>query len=102
MRIQMVRTRLIGGACSCYVCLKPLKHDAKTGEVVLEDDNHQHVEVGADCFANVVKAGYDGVRSGKGKGPMVFATTEMAMAYARRKVCTCGAPIDNTKCEAHS
>lgn len=69
----------------CYVCQKPLKPNAKTGEVVLEDDNHGHVVVGRDCFERVIKAGYDGVRSGKGKGPMVFATTEMAMAYERRR-----------------
>lgn len=68
----------------CYICLKAL-HEQHEWEVVLEDDSHRHVNVGRDCFKNVVKAGYDGVRSGKGKGPMVFASTAMAQAYARRR-----------------
>jgi hypothetical protein len=67
----------------CYVCMKTMKNLPGL-EVVLEDDDYGHVEVGRDCFERVVKAGYDGVRSGKGKGPMVFATTAMAIAYGRR------------------
>jgi hypothetical protein len=55
-------------------------------EVVLEDDDHRHVMAGSDCFKRVVKAACDGVRSGKGRGPMVFASTEMAQAYSRRLV----------------
>jgi hypothetical protein len=62
-----------------------MRHEPSTKEVVLEDDNYGHVEVGKDCFEKVVKAGYDGVRSGKGRGPMVFATTHMAECYGRRR-----------------
>lgn len=66
----------------CYICLKPLREPLiKLREVVLEDDGFGHVCVGPDCFALVVAAGPNGVRSGKGRGPMVFATTAQARAY---------------------
>ena len=67
----------------CFVCLKPMAGDT-IREVVLEDDDHRHVNVGPNCFERVVKAGYEGLRSGKGKGPMVFATTDMAIRYGMR------------------
>jgi hypothetical protein len=67
----------------CCFCQKPLR-TGRVYEVVLEDDDHRHVMVGPDCFKRVAKAGADGARSGHGLGPMVFATTAMAQAYAKK------------------
>lgn len=66
---------------SCYICGRPLNN---ANPVYLEDDSHFAVHVGLDCYSRVVKAGYDGVRSGKGRGPRVFVTRHMAEAYALR------------------
>jgi len=65
----------------CYICGKPLN---KSHDVFLQDDNHAIVCVGPNCYERVVKSGYDGVRSGKGRGPLVFVTRRMAEAYAIR------------------
>lgn len=68
----------------CYICGRRLSVN-NNFVVHLEDDDHALVHVGYDCWQKTVKAGYDGVRGHKGKGPMVFVTMDMARAYARRE-----------------
>lgn len=69
----------------CYICGRNLDKRFDPYEVILEDDDFNRAPVGPDCFERVVKSGYDGVRSGKGKGSMVFVTTAMAQTFARHK-----------------
>lgn len=69
----------------CAICLKPLTDPSSYYEVVLEDVGHGHVQVGADCFLRVVKAGADGVKSGQGLGAQVFSTTDQALRWCMRK-----------------
>lgn len=61
----------------CYVCGRKL--GAKTPYVAfLEDDDNAPVFVGAECIKKVTHAGAAGLRSGKGKGPRVFASVALA------------------------
>ena len=73
---------------NCYVCGKPLT--ASHGNAYLEDDDHRAVPVGNDCLRRVIRAGYDGLRSSKDRGPLVFIERRMAEAYARASKGRCG------------
>jgi hypothetical protein len=61
----------------CYICGRKLGN--KTPQVAyLEDDDQGAVFVGSECINKVVRAGATGLRGGKGKGPRVFASPQMA------------------------
>lgn len=71
---------------NCYVCGKLLRSYGHPVfyEAFLQDDDHRAVEVGKDCLRRVIKSGYDGLPSGNGHGPLVFAERRWAEAYGRR------------------
>ena len=61
----------------CYICGRKLGN--KTPQVAyLEDDNHAAVFVGSECINKVIRAGAQGIKSRKGKGPRVFASALLA------------------------
>jgi hypothetical protein len=62
---------------SCYVCGRKLGD--KTPHVAyLIDDAHAPVFVGRECINKVIRAGGNGLLTGKGRGPRVFASVELA------------------------
>lgn len=65
----------------CYICGRKLGN--KTPQVAyLEDDDNGAIFVGSECINRVIRAGAEGVRGGKGKGPRVFASPQMARDIA--------------------
>ena len=69
-------------AGECYVCGRRLR-PCPPREVYLEDDGHRAVFVGPDCFRKVHSAPADGYRPPRG-GPRLFATAQLARAYANK------------------
>ena len=67
-------------AGECYACGRKLR-PGPPREAYLEDDGHRAVFVGPDCFRKVHAAPVDGYRPARG-GPRLFATAELARAYA--------------------
>lgn len=69
----------------CYVCGQNMTVAAHRRLLFLEDDNHQTVEVGKDCYARAVAAGAEGIAPLRGIGGTVrvFQRLEQAKAYKR-------------------
>lgn len=74
----------------CFVCGCNMVIAARRRVVFLEDDGHAQVEVGDDCYRNIVNAGAAGVCQKNGPNGTqrtdtvrVFATLEQARAFRR-------------------
>lgn len=75
-------TERIEPADECYACGRRLR-PGPPREAYLEDDDHRPVFVGPDCLRKVRSAPADGYRPPRG-GPRLFATAELAKAYANK------------------
>jgi hypothetical protein len=69
----------------CFICLKALDEVARIANTRLADGSHRLVELDTGCYTRVTRAAHEGVRAGKGLGPLVFASQQMADAYAMRE-----------------
>lgn len=68
----------------CYVCGQNMTVAAHRRILFLEDDSHQTVEVGKDCYARAVEAGAAGITPLRGIGTVrVFQRLDQAQAYRR-------------------